>query len=538
MVSRFLPYRAIMLSMTLLLSGCTTLVDNMVMADLDEQSRQYYTLFKLGEPFKNASDAQAVRLITRSQNTDQITLGAIIGLWDQRPALLEAALSKGLSPNQPIPNRLFISYPQNDFLKPSPLSAVYQLMPMQQPSLTIDNRAQITPAMLVRDLASYEQLVAAGATYHSDTLNAALKIATVYGQTPDLAEHLIRLGADLNAILHPEIPPLIHAVASQGSPERMTWLLDQGADPNTTFSTPDNRRLLNRLNDTPMYSYMLNVTPIHSLPSYTPDTKSRQRAVDMAKVLLDAGADVNAKATYSYSVPNDQPLSDWTPLHTYHLILDKPYGNPDLINFLISMGADPNALTDTGKTPAQVTGLTDQTLNQVAVLDAQRERERKARTAQIKQQQTQPVKQTNSGNLFGKAMAITGLTSVGVAASKAGIDSASVIDIVSGGIADVMTDGRAGGLQKAQQQTASSQSKNVSNNTTPLTPAPGFQTETYRVSCPSGVSNDIPLHYRTQQCRTAMIDFATAYSCNEVNRFEQVHAACDQACGSVNCLQE
>jgi len=68
-------------------------MDNMVMADLDEQSRQYYTLSKFGDSFKNASDAQAVRLITRSQNTDQITLGAIIGLWDQRPALLEAALS-------------------------------------------------------------------------------------------------------------------------------------------------------------------------------------------------------------------------------------------------------------------------------------------------------------------------------------------------------------------------------------------------------------------------------------------------------------
>ncbi|MDP5056624.1 MAG: hypothetical protein NWP51_07110 [Marinomonas hwangdonensis] len=532
MVSRFLPYRAIVLSMTLLLSGCTTLMDNMVMADLDEQSRQYYTLSKFGDPFKNASDAQAVRLITRSQNTDQITLGAIIGLWDQRPALLEAALSKGLAPNQPIPNRLFISYPQNDFLKPSPLSAVYQLMPAPQPSLTIDNRAQITPAMLVRDLASYEKLVAAGATYHADTLNAALKIATVYGQTPDLAEHLIHLGADLNAILHPEIPPLIHAVAGHGSPERMAWLLNQGADPNRRFSTPVNHRYYYYPTGTALYSYLLDATPLYFVPTYTPDTSSRQRAVEMARILIDAGADTNATATFSYSIQNDQPIAGWTPLHTYHMHLNQTYGNPELVNFLIAKGANPQALTSTAQTPAQVTGLMERTQQQIVALDDQRRRQQEQQNAQAKQQE-----QTNSGNLFGKAMAITGLTSVGVAASKAGIDSASVIDIVSGGIADVMTEGRAQGLQKTQPQTASSQPKRVSNNTTLLPPAPGFQTETYRVSCPSGVSNDIPLHYRTQQCRAAMIDFATAYSCNEVNRFEQVHAACDQACGSVSCLQ-
>ncbi|MCW4629484.1 hypothetical protein [Marinomonas rhodophyticola] len=253
----------------------------------------------------------------------------------------------------------------------------------------------------------------------------------------------------------------------------------------------------------------------------------------MAKVLIDAGANVNTTATFSYSIQNDQPIAGWTPLHTYHMHLNHTYGNPELVNFLITKGANPQALTSTAQTPAQVTGLMERTQQQIVALDDQRRRQQEQQTAQAKQQE-----QTDSGNVFGKVIAITGLTAVGAAASNTGVDSSSVVDIVGSGIADIMTDGRAGGIQQAQQRQQAQANTATQNNTVPSITSASFQTESYRVSCPSGVSNDIPLRYKTQQCRTAMIDFATAYSCNDYQRFEQVHTACDQACGSVNCLQE
>jgi hypothetical protein len=538
MASRLIRFPGILLAATLSLSGCVAVMDNIVMSGMDDQTRQLVATHRLGETFQGATDAQAVQTITRSRNPEQITLGAVIGIWDQRPALLEAALSRGLDPNQPIPNRLLVSYPQSDFTRPSPLAAAYALMPPPPMTQLIDHRAQVTPTMLVRDIASFERLVAAGADYNRETLNAALRIATVFAETPQLAERLLHMGGDLTASLHPEIPPMIFSVASVGQPQMMSWLLTQGFDPNSRFSTPANRRVHSSLEGVSIHSYLLDATPLYFLPGYTPDTRSRQRAVEMARVLINAGADINATATFSYSVPDDQPIADWTPLHTYHMPLNQPYGNPDLVNFLISMGANPQALTSRGQAPEQVTGMMERTLQQVATLDSQHRREREQRAAQAKQQQ-----QTDSGNLFGQAIAIAGLATVGTAASNAGVDSSAVMQIVGGGIADVMTEGRAGGIQQAQQQLQQQQATQTntaarSNTTAALAPAPGFQTETYRVTCPSGVSNDIPLHYRTQQCRTAMIDFARTYSCNDYKRFDQVHAACESACGSVNCLQE
>lgn len=527
MVYRLINSSAILLFVMLFLSGCA-------MSGLDAQTRQYVAIYQLGEPFKDATDAQAVKIINTTSNSEQITLGGIIGLWDQRPALLNAALAKGFQPNQPIPNRLFISYPQSDFTKPSPLSAAYALMPLPPIGSTIDNRAQITPAMLVRDMTSFERLVSAGADYNPTTLNIALKMATIYGESPQLAEHLLAMGGNLQADLNTDIPPLIISLASQGKPQMMQWLLAQGTDPNSRFSTPANRRYYNLAGGPPFYSYLLDATPLYFLPTYTPDTSSRQRAVEMARLLIDAGADTNATATFSYSIQNDQPIAGWTPLHAYHMHLNQTYGNPELVNFLIAKGANPQALTSTAQTPAQVTGLMERTQQQIVALDDQRRRQQEQQNAQAKQQE-----QNDSGNVFGKVIAITGLTAVGAAASNTGVDSSSVVDIVGGGIADIMTDGRAGGIQQAQQRQQTQANTATQNNTAPsLKSVANFQTETYRVSCPSGVSNDIPLRYKTQQCRTAMIDFATAYSCNDYQRFEQVHAACDQACGSVNCLQE
>lgn len=532
MICRSIRVSAIALIAFVSLSGCMSVIDNMVLADMDPASRKLVETHRLGENFKNATDAQAVRTIQTARNPELVTLGGVIGIWEQRPALIDAALARGMNLNQGIPNRLLLSYPKEDLMAPGPLNAAYLIGTPPSMTQLIDERAVVSAAMLVRDLQTFDRLIQAGAVYNPATLNATLKTATVFGNTPILSERLLQMGAELS-------PELIFSVASQGSAEMLSWVLSQGIDPNSRLSTPGDRRQHTGLEGITLYSYAENITPLFSLPGYTPDTPSRQRAIDMARLLIQAGAEVNATATFSYSISEDQPISGWTPLHAYSMTQHQPYGNPDLVAYLISVGANTQALNSHGQTPAQVTGMVDRVTQQMMTLADQRKRQREQREAQARQQS----QTADSGNLFGQAMAIAGLATVGAAASNAGVDSSAVMQIVGGGIADVMTEGRAGGIQQAQQQIQQQQQQQsrsqASNQTTAaLPPAPGFQTETYRVSCPSGVSNDIPLHYRTQQCRSAMIDFAQAYSCNDYRRFEQVHAACERACGSVNCLQE
>ena len=56
------------------------------------------------------------------------------------------------------------------------------------------------------------------------------------------------------------------------------------------------------------------------------------------------------------------------------------------------------------------------------------------------------------------------------------------------------------------------------------------------ISCPSGVSNTIPVPYRTELCRVAAIDFAKTFSCNLMDQ-ERVMRNCQAACGHPQCLE-
>ena len=65
----------------------------------------------------------------------------------------------------------------------------------------------------------------------------------------------------------------------------------------------------------------------------------------------------------------------------------------------------------------------------------------------------------------------------------------------------------------------------------------GYTTEQVTISCPSGASNSIPISYKTQQCRSAMIAYAEIYACNRIDDFARAAQTCSSACGNAQCRE-
>lgn len=123
----------------------------------------------------------------------------------------------------------------------------------------------------------------------------------------DLAQALIAAGAPVNR--NGEnflITPL--GVAIRDNPEMVIPLLKAGADPKQAYSTE-------------------RITPLQLAIG--------QNRMEIAKFLLDAGAEVNAK-----------DANDLSPLHWAQ--------TPEIVDFLVSKGAEPNAKTSAGLTPLDV----------------------------------------------------------------------------------------------------------------------------------------------------------------------------------------
>ncbi len=122
------------------------------------------------------------------------------------------------------------------------------------------------------------------------------------------------------------------------------------------------------------------------------------------------------------------------------------------------------------------------------------------------------------------------------------ISEAAKIEVAGALTADVI--GNTGGtnmasLQSSFAQRAQSVSSGNTGNTSSSSSAGGngITVEQVPISCPdTGVSNTIPVPYRTQICRRAAIDFATTYACNKLDQ-ERVARNCEAACGNSQCLQ-
>ena len=122
------------------------------------------------------------------------------------------------------------------------------------------------------------------------------------------------------------------------------------------------------------------------------------------------------------------------------------------------------------------------------------------------------------------------------------ISEAAKIEVAGALTADVI--GNTGGtnmasLQSSFAQRAQSVSSGNSGNasSSSSTGGDGITVEHVQISCPdTGVSNMIPVPYRTKICRRAAIDFATTYACNKLDQ-ERVTRNCKAACGNSQCLQ-
>ncbi len=145
-------------------------------------------------------------------------------------------------------------------------------------------------------------------------------ILAIYLQRDNLAKALIDAGSPLGAVgsEHPTTPL---AVALISNIPMVATLLEAGADPNIAYSS-------------------IRIPPLHSAQS-----------VKIAKLLVDAGADIHATTTEGE-----------TPLHWSH--------NAEMAEFLITKGLDPNAKDSSGLSPLDSAARRHPTEQNIAFIEA------------------------------------------------------------------------------------------------------------------------------------------------------------------------
>ncbi|MDX6751568.1 hypothetical protein SH611_17320 [Geminicoccaceae bacterium 1502E] len=147
---------------------------------------------------------------------------------------------------------------------------------------------------------------------------------------------------------------------------------------------------------------------------------------------------------------------------------------------------------------------------------------------------------SGGGLSFGQVLAL-GLG--GLALVAADIPAVDAVEIGGALASDVLSGGQTSALagvaaQKRQAAASGGQKAGAARSGGAVTdPNAAYRRETVRISCPSGVSNSIPLSYRTQQCKSAMIFFAETYACNRIDDMQRATARCTSACGNAQCRE-
>lgn len=147
------------------------------------------------------------------------------------------------------------------------------------------------------------------------------------------------------------------------------------------------------------------------------------------------------------------------------------------------------------------------------------------------------AEEESGGLSFGQVLAL-GLG--GLALSQADIPATDMVEIGGAFAGDVLSGGRTNALAGVVQQkrAAGSMAAGVAGSSAaPGSAAGGYSSEQVAVDCPSGVSSTIPISYRTQQCRSAMIEFARVYACNLIDDMGAAAQHCRSACGNVQCRE-
>jgi len=157
---------------------------------------------------------------------------------------------------------------------------------------------------------------------------------------PDIVALLLDHGAEVNAPDRNGVTPLMLAVHERGFPEIVKFLIEKGAQVDARSnngSTPLHRAAQASISNRYRYP-LLCMTSIH--PDYRRDIEEvRQRPLEMIQLLLDTGAQVDAR---------DEDGN--TPL----IVAAKGTDRPEIIQLLIEKGAEVNARNNDGSTALMV----------------------------------------------------------------------------------------------------------------------------------------------------------------------------------------
>ena len=189
----------------------------------------------------------------------------------------------------------------------------------------------------------------------------------------DIVKLLVESGADVNAPDNYGLTPLHYAV-DYGYEKLIEFLLRHGADPNAKDNGGYTPLHISAFEGHPSFP----VVPLGS-DSEQPETYMREaklliksgadvnmkdkggrtplhaavsnNRIDFVRLLLESGADPNAKCKHLYIAPDGGllPASEVTPLH-----IAANEGYEDLVKLLLESGADPTARDSLGRTPAEV----------------------------------------------------------------------------------------------------------------------------------------------------------------------------------------
>jgi len=163
----------------------------------------------------------------------------------------------------------------------------------------------------------------------------------------------------------------------------------------------------------------------------------------------------------------------------------------------------------------------------------------------IRRQQAAARSKAASGFSFGQILAL-GLGASGLLVAD--IPAADAVQIGSAFASDVLTGGRTSALndyvgnQRSKLSAAGSSVASGAAGTGTMAssgPAAAFKSETVSISCPSGSGpHSIPLYYKSQSCRSAMLNYAKVYACNLIDDMQSAAQRCKSACGDIQCREQ
>src|SRR5215831_4246200 len=224
-----------------------------------------------------------------------------------------------------------------------------------------DITQELSDAIIANDLARVKFLVSKGADVNKVDDQGATPLTSAARQRhPEMVELLVDLGANVNEPNKDGMTPLISAVMRDHVPT-VKVLLDKGADiekPNTEGYRPlaiaigeDKfevaKALMDAGADVKAVAGPEKLTPLMIVAAQTSPAEganflpSSTRPLDIAKGLVEHGADVNAKSSTG----------------TTALMIAATHNNPPMIGLLIESGAEIDAKNDQGKTAQDVAAL-------------------------------------------------------------------------------------------------------------------------------------------------------------------------------------